>query len=94
MKWFCPTDRSSLCMLHVVHLNEHMKGKHRIFDCDICNFTSSSDVVLKIHMPKAHYAYKCCYCESNLKDENHHKNHIMDVHGFSWKYKQTKMLQI
>ena len=31
-----------------------MREKHRIFKCDTCDFTSSSEVGLKIHKTKSH----------------------------------------
>ena len=47
---------------------------------DLFNFTSSSDIGLKIQNIKAYYTYKCGYCDSNLRDEYHRKCHIMEIH--------------
>ena len=33
-------------------IREHMREKHRIFKCDICDITSLSDVGLKVHTTK------------------------------------------
>ena len=35
-------------------IREHMREKHRIFKCDTCDFTSSSEVGLKVHITKVH----------------------------------------
>ena len=43
-------------------LNEHMQEKHRIYRCELCNCTSSSEKGLKIHNTKSHTQYdKCDY---------------------------------
>ena len=48
-----------------------MREKHRIFKCDTCSFTSSSDVGLKIHKTKIHMQviFKCDRCETKSHEE-------------------------
>ena len=70
----------------VLLLNEYMKEKHRIFDCNICNFTRTSVAGLKILKTKARNLYKYGYCDSYLTSEDNRKNHFMHVfqfHGLS-----------
>ena len=73
-----------------------MREKHRIFKCDQCNFTSSSEVGLKIHKTKSHplidlpeietekealpIQIKCDQCDLYFKDESGLKTHFGYVH--------------
>ena len=77
-------------------LDEHMREKHRIFKCDQCNFTSSSEVGLKIHKTKSHslidlpeietekealpIQIKCDQCDLYFKDESDLTTHFGDMH--------------
>merc|ERR1712001_180746 len=39
-------------------LREHNREKHRIFDCELCDFSSSSENGLNIHITKAHSKFQ------------------------------------
>ena len=77
-----------------------MREKHRIFKCDTCNFTSSSDVGLKIHKTKSHIKIdledtneerliECGQCDLIFKNRNDLCLHIHNTECF-WKYCASK----
>ena len=70
----------SLCS-RIPYLNEHMREKHRIFNCKFCEFTSSSDVGLKIHTESRRFhreshGFYCDYCRIMLGSEDHFLDHM------------------
>ena len=81
-------------------LQEYMRGKNIILNCDQYNFTSSSDVGLKIHQTKIHHSInlpdtyqiaflsssECEYCDLDFSDKNKLKNHMMEVHDCIKRY--------
>ena len=53
-------------------LREHNREKHRIFDCELCDFSSSSENGLNIHITKAHSKFqekgKVCEIEQRCNE--------------------------
>ena len=73
-------------------LDKHMREKHRIFKCDTCDFTSSSEVGLKIHKTKIHMQviYKCDRCDFSCCSEWGLKVHVAKIHTCRYLYQCNK----
>ena len=72
-------------------LNDHMREKHRIYECDQCNFNSSSNVGLKIQKTTIHpiidltkaqeeTLIECDYCNLNFKEGELLNEHMRVKH--------------
>ena len=55
-KHYC--EKCKLFLENSEILREHNREKHRIFDCEVCAFSSSSENGLNIHITKAHSKFQ------------------------------------
>ena len=67
-------------------LTEHMQEKHRIYACEFCKFSSSSEKGLNIHNTKSHpqYEYTCTLCDYCTYKWGDFQKHKEIVHELSY----------
>ena len=53
------------------------KADKNVFQCDECNYKSSSESGIKIHKSKKHI-YRCRYCNQISPDQTQHSNHVSE----------------
>ena len=81
-------------------LNEHMQEKHRIYKCELCNFTSSCDIGLKIHSTQIHSQLHhpivqqsretvCDLCNQDFKFKKKIWVHMTKIHFINTKFTVT-----